>query len=110
VVQHMPLSEATYADWDWQMNVNLDGVFNGVRTFLPHLRAHGEGGQIITTSSMLGLVTSVNSAVYSATKYAVVGMMESLRGELIDSNIGVSIFCPGLVTSNILDAGRNRPD
>lgn len=109
VVQHAPLSSTTYDDWDWQMKVNLDGVFNGVHVFLPHLRAHGEGGQIISTSSILGLFTGVNSAVYSASKYAVVGMMESLRAELSATNIGVSIFCPGLVTSSIQDSGRNRP-
>lgn len=109
IVQHAPLSSTTYDDWDWQMGVNLDGVFNGVRVFLPHIRAHGEGGQIITTSSILGLFTGINSAVYSASKYAVVGMMESLRAELADTNIGVSAFCPGLITSSIQDSNRNRP-
>lgn len=109
VVQHAPLSSATYDDWDWQMSVNLDGVFNGVHVFLPRINAHGEGGQIITTSSILGLFTSSNSAIYSATKYAVVGLMESLRAELTDANIGVSVFCPGLVISSIQDASRNRP-
>lgn len=108
VVQHGPLSSATYDDWDFQMNVNLDGVFNGIRSFVPHIQAHREGGQIITTSSILGLFTGANSAIYSATKYAVVGLMEALRPELAASNIGVSAFCPGLVMSNIQDSTRNR--
>lgn len=109
IVHHAPLISTTYDDWDWQMGVNLDGVFNGVHVFLPRIQAHGEGGQIITTSSILGLFTGARSAVYSASKYAVVGMMESLRAELADTNIGVSAFCPGLVTSGILDSSRNRP-
>lgn len=109
VVQHAPISSTTYDDWDWQMAVNLDGVFNGVHVFLPRIQMHGEGGQIISTASILGLFTGARSAVYSASKYAVVGFMESLRAELSETSIGVSIFCPGLVTSNIQDSPRNRP-
>ncbi|WP_380602901.1 SDR family oxidoreductase [Steroidobacter flavus] len=109
VVQHMPLSQATFDDWDFQMSVNLDGVFNGIHSCLPHIRSHGEGGQIITTSSILGLFTGANSGIYSATKYAVLGLMEALRAELADSNIGVSAFCPGMVISNIQESSRNRP-
>lgn len=109
VAQYGPLSTATYDDWDFQMNVNLDGVFNGIKSFLPHIQAHGEGGQVITTSSIRGLSTGANSGIYSATKYAVVGLMEALRPELAAANIGVSAFCPGLVMSNIQESRRNRP-
>lgn len=109
IVQHAPIASTTYDDWDWQMGVNLDGVFNGVHAFLPRIQAHREGGHIITTSSILGLFTIAQSAIYSASKYAVVGFMESLRAELAGSNIGVTIFCPGLVMSNIQDSNRNRP-
>jgi NAD(P)-dependent dehydrogenase (short-subunit alcohol dehydrogenase family) len=109
VVQHAPLRETTYDDWDWMMSVNLDGVFNGIHTFLPHIQAHGEGGQIITTSSIIGLFTAADCAVYSATKYAVVGLTESLRIELARANIGVSVFCPGPVISGLQDGSRNRP-
>lgn len=99
----------TYDDWDWQIGVNLTGVFNGVHAFLPRIQAHKEGGQVVTTSSILGLFTGAHLAGYSASKYAVVGMMESLRAKLAGTNIGVSAFCPGLVMSNILDSARNRP-
>jgi NAD(P)-dependent dehydrogenase (short-subunit alcohol dehydrogenase family) len=103
-----PLSCATYDDWDWVSSVNIDGVFNGIREFLPRIRAHGEGGHIVSTSSMGGLVVA-KGGVYSATKFAVVGMMEALRTELLGTNIGVSVYCPGGVNSNIRESDRNRP-
>jgi NAD(P)-dependent dehydrogenase (short-subunit alcohol dehydrogenase family) len=111
VVLPTPLSSTTYDDWDWVMSVNVNGVFNGIRCFLPHIRAHGEGGHVIATSSILGLFAAGGGqAAYCASKFAVIGMMESLRGELVGTNIGVSLFCPGLVSSEIADSNRNRPD
>jgi NAD(P)-dependent dehydrogenase (short-subunit alcohol dehydrogenase family) len=104
-----PLSRATYDDWDWLMGVNLTGVFNGVHAFLPRIRSHGEGGQIITTSSMRGLYAVSDAGCYCTSKYAVVGMMEALRAEFVGTNIGASVFLPGLVTSNVVDSNRNRP-
>jgi NAD(P)-dependent dehydrogenase (short-subunit alcohol dehydrogenase family) len=104
-----PVSGITYADWDWIMNVNVNGVFNGIHAFLPHIQAHGEGGQIITTSSTAGLIVSRGMVSYSTSKFAVVGLMEALRADLADMNIGVSVYCPGLVKSNIGYSGRNRP-
>lgn len=104
-----PLSSTTYDDWDWVMGVNLTGVFNGVHIFLPRIQSHGEGGQIITTSSVLGLFVAGGLGGYSPTKFAVVGMMEALRSELADTNIGVSVYCPGAVIPNIMDASRSRP-
>ena len=110
VVIPTTLSTTTYDDWDFVMGVNVDGVFNSVRTFLPRIRAHGEGGQIIATSSILGLfVGGSGQGAYSVSKFAVVGMMEALRADLVGVNIGVSVFCPGLVTSNVMDSIRNRP-
>lgn len=104
------LSATSYVDWDWVLNVNLNGPFNGIHTFLPIIRAHGEGGQIITTSSVNGLFAMRGGAAYTASKFAVMGMMEALRAELIDTNIGVSVFCPGLVKSNIEENSfRQRP-
>ncbi len=103
------LSKATYDDWDWGMSVNVTGVFNGIHTFLPRIQAHGEGGQVVATSSLAGLLGHGPAGVYTASKFAVVGMMEALRSELEGSNIGVSVFCPGLVNTNIGDSNRNRP-
>ena len=103
------LSKATYDDWDWGMSVNLNGVFNGIRTFLPRIQAHGEGGQVVATSSLAGLLGHGPAGVYTATKFAVVGMMEALRSELTGTNIGVTVFCPGIVNTNIGSSARNRP-
>lgn len=102
------LSQVSFEDWDWALDVNINGVFNGVRTFLPRMLAHGEGGQIMVTSSSAGLLGGV-LGVYCTTKFAVVGMFEALREEMIGRNIGVSIFCPGLIKSDIFDTERNRP-
>lgn len=110
VVHPAPLSDTTYDDWDWVMNVNLTGVFNGVRAFLPRITAHGQGGHIVATSSVLGLFAAGRGqGAYTVSKFAVVGMMEALRAELADTNIGTSVFCPGLVSSNLMDSSRNRP-
>jgi NAD(P)-dependent dehydrogenase (short-subunit alcohol dehydrogenase family) len=103
------LAHASYEDWDWAMSVNAGGVFNGVRTFLPRIQAQGEGGQIVSVSSLAGLLGHAPAGVYTASKFAVVGMMEALRAELADSNIGVTVFCPGIVNTNIGSSARNRP-
>src|SRR5580704_12699548 len=103
------LSHASYEDWDWAMSVNAGGVFNGVRSFLPRIQAQGEGGQIVAVSSLAGLLGHAPAGVYTASKFAVVGMMEALRAELADTNIGVSVFCPGIVNTNIGSSARNRP-
>lgn len=109
VVVAKPVSESTYEDWDWLMAINLDGVFNGIRAFLPHIQAHGEGGHVIATSSIMGLFVVKNGGLYSASKFGVVGLMEALRFEMLVTNIGVSVFCPGNVWGNIHDSSRNRP-
>jgi len=87
-------------DWRWVLDVNLIGVVNGVRALLPHMRAHGEGGHIVNTASMAGIVNSPQAggqgfAPYPATKYAVVGMSEGLAAELKPFGIGVTVVCPG---------------
>src|SRR5580658_507937 len=103
------LSRASYEDWDWAMNVNAGGVFNGVRAFLPRIQAQGEGGQVVSVSSLAGLLGQPPAGVYTAAKVAGVGMMEALRAELADTNIGVTVFCPGIVNTNIGSSARNRP-
>jgi NAD(P)-dependent dehydrogenase (short-subunit alcohol dehydrogenase family) len=104
-----PAESASYKDWDWGLGVNLGGVVNGIATFVPRIRAHGEGGHVLTTSSSAGLVAGGKVGVYVTSKFAVVGLMESLREELDGEKIGVSVFCPGLVRSHIAESERNRP-
>lgn len=105
-----PIVDTKYDDWDWAMGVNFGGVINGLVTILPRMRAHGEGGQIVTTSSQSALIPISFSATYTAAKAAVLGLSESIRGELAAENIGVSAFMPGPVQSNIAMSGELRPD
>ncbi len=105
-----PLREATYADWDFGLGVNLGGVVNGLQTFLPRIRSHGEGGYVVNTASLAALVVMpAHFAIYAASKAAVISLSEAIRTELIQENIGVTVLCPGPVKSNIHEAGRNRP-
>lgn len=105
-----PTELATFHDWDWVMNVNLGGVINGVVTMLPRILSHGEGGHIVNTSSMSGLVPVGGTTIYSTGKAAVLTMMECMRPELESRGVICSAFCPGAVQSNIADAGATRPD
>ncbi|HTY94348.1 MAG TPA: SDR family NAD(P)-dependent oxidoreductase [Steroidobacteraceae bacterium] len=104
-----PMEHATYADWDWVMGINVGGVINGVQTFLPRMLAMGRPGHIVNVASIGGLAALGSAGLYATSKFAVVGLSEALRTEMVGRGIGVSVFCPGLVKSNIGDSGRNRP-
>ena len=104
------IGTAGWEDWDWAVDVNLNGVFNGVKTFLPRIRAHGQGGHVVNTASMAGVLQYSSAGLYVATKFAVVGFSEALRAELAPEGIGVSVFCPGGVRSNIRDYEKTRPE
>jgi NAD(P)-dependent dehydrogenase (short-subunit alcohol dehydrogenase family) len=96
-------------NWRWVLDVNLMGVVHGIRTFLPHIRAHGEGGHIVNTASMAGMINGMGFSPYSASKFAVVSMSEGLAAQLKPFGIGVSVLCPNFVRTGIADSGRNRP-
>jgi NAD(P)-dependent dehydrogenase (short-subunit alcohol dehydrogenase family) len=105
-----PFKGITYADWDFGLAVNLGGVINGLQTFLPRIRAHGEGGHIVNTASLAALVPMpAQFVIYQTAKAAVVTLSEGIRGELAEENIGVSVLCPGPVKTNIGELARNRP-
>jgi NAD(P)-dependent dehydrogenase (short-subunit alcohol dehydrogenase family) len=104
-----PTDLATYADWDWVMGVNLGGTINGIVTILPRIQKHREGGHIVNTASMSGLVPHAGATIYGTSKGAVVHMIECMRAELEPQGIICSAFCPGAVQSNIADAARTRP-
>ncbi|HWL19753.1 MAG TPA: SDR family NAD(P)-dependent oxidoreductase, partial [Bradyrhizobium sp.] len=96
-------------NWRWVIDVNLMGVVHGIRTFLPHLRAHGEGGHIVNTASMAGINGGLGFSPYTASKFAVVAMSEGLSMQVKPHGIGVSVLCPSFVRTAIGDSGRNRP-
>ena len=104
VSQFGPVENATYDDWDWQIDVNLKGVINGIVTFVPRMIKHGQGGHILNTASMSAFVSTPGATIYTTSKYAVRGLSENLRMDLSKHNIGVSCLCPGGVNSNIHEA------
>jgi NAD(P)-dependent dehydrogenase (short-subunit alcohol dehydrogenase family) len=95
--------------WRWVFDVNVMGVLHGIKAFVPHIRAHGEGGHIVNTASMAGLQTGLGFSPYATSKYAVVAMSEGLAMELKPHGVGVSVLCPGFVRTRIGESGRNRP-
>src|SRR5580658_6657397 len=102
-------SEATPAEWQNAIDVNLGAIYHSVAVVLPHMKEHGEGGQFVTTSSMSGLLPAVTAGVYTTTKFAAVAIMEALRIELEGTNIGTSAFCPGGVSTDNLPPGSRPP-
>jgi NAD(P)-dependent dehydrogenase (short-subunit alcohol dehydrogenase family) len=94
--------------WRWVLNVNVMGVLHGIATFVPHIRAHGEGGHIVNTASLAGMLTGPWLSPYAASKFAVVAMSEGLATQLKPFGIGVSVLCPGFVRTRILESARNR--
>ena len=118
VVADTPLIEATEAEWSWFVEFHLMTAVRSVNVFVPRILAHGEGGHVVLTSSMAGLLAlppshtgGVNTGLYTVMKHALVGYSEMLRGELAPENIGVSVLCPGLVQSNLgSTSAKHRPD
>ncbi len=106
-----PVKDLTLDDWRWMLGVNLWGVIHGVHTFLPILSANPDGGHIVNTASMAGLVAHARLGAYSTAKYGVVALTEVLAEELAadESRVGVSVLCPGTVHTNIGTSSRNRP-
>ena len=103
------IDEATPQDWQWVLGVNLYGVVNGMRAYVPIIKAGGEGGHVVNTASVMGMWSHPGGSVYSASKYAVVSISEASREELAPHNIGVSALCPYIVDTRILQSRRNRP-
>jgi NAD(P)-dependent dehydrogenase (short-subunit alcohol dehydrogenase family) len=97
-------------NWRWVVDVNLMGVVYGLRSFLPHMRKHGEGGHIVNTASMAGMNNGMGFSPYAATKFAVVAMSEGLVAQLQPHGIGVSVLCPEYVRTRIGESGRTRPE
>jgi NAD(P)-dependent dehydrogenase (short-subunit alcohol dehydrogenase family) len=104
------IAQASHADWVYAFDVNVWGVVHGVEVFVPRLLAAGAGGHVVNTASMAGLVGMRWLGIYSASKFAVVGLSEALHRELKDHGIGVSVLCPMIVDTRINEnSERNRP-
>jgi NADP-dependent 3-hydroxy acid dehydrogenase YdfG len=107
-----PISQINREMYDWLININLGGCFNGVHAFLPKMQSYKEEGHIIATCSTSGFIAYPMLGLYSASKFGIRGLMTSLRAELTNSNVDVSIVCPGEVTTNIVNstfgASRNQ--
>jgi NAD(P)-dependent dehydrogenase (short-subunit alcohol dehydrogenase family) len=104
-----PTQDATHADWEWSIKVNLWGPIHGVEVFVPRMVKQKEGGHVLFTASFAGLVPNRNLGPYCVTKFGVVALAECLQKDLREHGIGVSVLSPMRVTSNIDYSKRNRP-
>jgi NAD(P)-dependent dehydrogenase (short-subunit alcohol dehydrogenase family) len=103
--------EQSLDDWNWVLGVDLWGVINGVRSFVPRMIAGGEPGHVVSTASMAGLLAFPTIAPYNVAKVGVVALSETLLHDLraVGAPIGVSVLCPGVVPTRIAESDRNRP-
>src|SRR5262249_35750592 len=104
--------ESSLTDWEWVIGVNLWGVIHGVRTFVPIMLAQDTECHIVNTGSLSGLISFPRGAAYGVTKHGVVTLSEALHHELAERGrkVTVSVLCPGLVKTRIVDCARNRPE
>jgi NAD(P)-dependent dehydrogenase (short-subunit alcohol dehydrogenase family) len=103
--------ESTIADWEWIIGVNLWGVIHGVRIFVPIMLDQDADCHIVNTASVAGLISGPELGAYKVTKHAVVTLSETLYHELaqLGARIKVSVLCPGVVSTRIMESARNRP-
>ena len=106
-----PIADLQLSDWQWMLQVNLWGVIHGVHVFLPLLKANAEGGHIVNTASIGGLVPGPGLGAYNVSKYGIVALTETLAMELAaeGSAVGASVLVPGTVRTGIGRSTRNRP-
>jgi NAD(P)-dependent dehydrogenase (short-subunit alcohol dehydrogenase family) len=104
--------ELSTADWEWVLGVDLWSVIHGIQHFVPRMLKQTEGGHVVNTSSVAGLLSTPGMAAYNVAKHGVVTLSETLYGELAaaKANIGVSLLCPAWVPTAIHESARNRPD
>src|SRR5271165_5342748 len=105
-----PYGAWTNAGWDWTLGVNLMAVIWGIEIFGPLIEQHGEGGHIVSTASIAGLVSDGATVPYIVSKYGVVALSEGLRDDLAQRGIAVSVLCPGFIRTQIMDSMRNLPE
>jgi NAD(P)-dependent dehydrogenase (short-subunit alcohol dehydrogenase family) len=99
------IEEIPIEDWEWLFGVNLWGAIYMIHQFVPQMIQRKQGWILITASG-LGIMPAPGMAPYTTSKYAMVGLAESLRAELHVHNIKVSALCPGIINTNIVRDGR----
>ncbi len=99
--------ETSLEDFEWVLSVNLWGVLHGVHFFVPKMVERREG-HVVNVASVLGLIAGPGTAGYSTSKFAVVGLSESMRADLAPHGVGVSVICPGAIDTNIVKTTRYR--
>jgi NAD(P)-dependent dehydrogenase (short-subunit alcohol dehydrogenase family) len=106
-----PILGGTLADWEWVIGVNLWGVIHGVRIFAPIMLAQDADCHIVNTSSRAGLICGPSLGLYRVAKHGIVALSETLYHELARkaANVHVSVLCPALVRTRLMDSERNRP-
>ncbi len=106
-----PLEETTRRDWEWLLEINVLGVVNGLHAFLPGMKEHGEPAHIVNTASVSGHIGVAGLSIYTASKFAVVGLSECLKLELAESPVNISVLCPGIVKTGLIESSlENRPE
>ena len=103
------VAELSRKDWEWVLGVNLWGVVHGVTSFLPRMVESGGPAHVVNTASMAGFFATAGMAPYAVSKFGVVALSESMRAELAGTDVGVSVLCPGWVSTRIHESERNRP-
>jgi NAD(P)-dependent dehydrogenase (short-subunit alcohol dehydrogenase family) len=104
-----PTDEASYDDYDWIMGVNFGGVVNGLVSFMPHLKAASGRRHVVNVASMAAFLPGPQAGIYTASKFAVRGLTESLRYNLAPHGIGCSLCCPALTRTNAWSSALKRP-
>lgn len=101
--------ELTDAQWQRMLKINLQGVINGIRSFVPLLLGQGRPAHVVNTASIAGLLSSPMMAPYSVTKQAVVALSETLHYELelLQAQVSVSVLCPGAVATQIMTSNQD---
>ncbi|MFC9392748.1 SDR family oxidoreductase [Streptomyces sp. NPDC057027] len=105
------VADSSLDDWRWLSSVNVEGLLNSLRAFLPRMRAQTGWKHMMNTASTHAFLADPSfTALYTATKHAVVALTQGLRHELREEGIGVTLLCPGQAGTRILDSQRNRPE
>jgi NAD(P)-dependent dehydrogenase (short-subunit alcohol dehydrogenase family) len=98
--------EASYEDMDFIIEMNIKSILNGIKTVLPRILKHGEGGHVTSTSSSAGLITIPGSSLYNLTKRAVMALMETVAADLQGTGVTASVFCPGPFKTNLIETTK----